>query len=134
MKTGIYGGTFDPPHMGHISAARAAVGHVPLDRLIMIPAATPPHKELPPEACTSQQRLEMTKAAAAGIECAEVSALEIERGGRSYTADTLKQLRELYPDDEFYLLMGTDMFLSIETWRSFDSIAASATPAVFSSK
>ncbi|MBR5381308.1 MAG: nicotinate (nicotinamide) nucleotide adenylyltransferase [Oscillospiraceae bacterium] len=132
MKIGIYGGTFDPPHIGHEAAARAAVSRLGLDRLILIPTSTPPHKELAAGSCTARERLEMTRLCARGIPNAEASDIEIARGGRSYTADTVAALRERYPDGRFYLLMGTDMFLSVEQWRDFRTLLAQVTPAVFS--
>ena len=131
MKIGIYGGTFDPPHIGHETAARAAVSQLRLDRLILIPTSTPPHKELASGSCTAQERLEMTALCAREIPDAEASDIEIERGGRSYTADTVAALREQYPDSRFFLLMGTDMFLSIEQWRDYRALLRDVTPAVF---
>ena len=119
MKIGIYGGTFDPPHLGHMEAARAAVAALGLDRLIFMPDKQPPHKELSSNSASPAQRLEMTKLMADGLllpGVTEVSTLELEREGRSYTADTLRQLREIYPEAELWLLMGTDMFLSLHTW------------------
>ena len=131
MKTGIYGGTFDPPHTGHIRAASAAVTMLGLDRLIVIPALIPPHKNLRKCSCTPEDRLRMTRLAFDGVPCAEVSDIEIRRGGVSFTADTVAALKKEYPDDDFYLLMGTDMFLSIESWHDFESIVKNVTFAVF---
>jgi len=131
MKIGIYGGTFDPPHIGHVSAARAAVSRLGLDKLLLIPTSTPPHKALAQGSLSARERLEMTALCAAGIPNAEASDIELRRGGKSYTADTVASLREQYPDARFYLLMGTDMFLSIEQWRDFDGLIRRVTPAVF---
>lgn len=134
MKIGIYGGTFDPPHLGHMEAARAAVAVLGLDRLIFMPDGQPPHKELSPNSASPAQRLEMVRLMADGLllpGVTEVSALELEREGRSYTADTLRQLHGLYPGDELWLLMGTDMFLSLHSWREPETIMALAGVAAF---
>ena len=115
------GGTFNPPHMGHINAARAAKKELSLDRLIFIPAGTPPHKQMAEHSATTEQRLEMTRLAAKSIG-AEASDIEIRRTGKSFTVYTLRELHEKYPDDELWLIMGTDMFLSLETWFCFEEI------------
>ncbi len=121
MRTGLMGGTFNPPHMGHINAARAAKDELSLDRLIFIPTGTPPHKEMAEHSATTQQRLEMTCLAARSIG-AEVSDIETRREGKSFTVYTLRELHKKYPDDELWLIMGTDMFLSLETWFCFEEI------------
>ena len=120
MKIGVYGGTFNPPHLGHVTAARAVSELLKLDKLLFIPAGLPPHKPLPEGTPSPEQRLEMTRLAAeqTGLgDRVETLDLEILRGGRSYTSETLKLLRQQYPDDELWLLMGTDMFLTIQTWH-----------------
>lgn len=135
MKIGIYGGTFDPPHLGHMEAARTAVKVLGLDRLILIPASVPPHKQLPDAAASPEQRLEMVKLMADGLllpKLAEVSDIELKRDGKSYTSDTLRQLRQRYPNDEFWLLMGTDMFLTLQNWHEADQIMNMASIAAFS--
>ena len=121
MRTGIMGGTFNPPHMGHINAARAAKKELSLDRLIFIPTGTPPHKEMAEHSATTEQRLEMTRLAAKSVG-AEASDIEIRRKGKSFTVYTLRELHKKYPDDELWLIMGTDMFLSLETWFCFEEI------------
>lgn len=134
MKIGIYGGTFNPPHLGHVTAARAVSELLKLDRLLFVPAGMPPHKNLPAGSPTPQQRLEMTRLAAeqTGLgENAEVLDLELRRQGRSYTADTLRQLKSQYPDDELWLLMGTDMFLTLQTWHAPEEILSLAGIAAF---
>lgn len=120
MKIGIYGGTFSPPHLGHMEAARAAIAALGLDKLILIPAAIPPHKELPEATPEAHHRLAMTELMADGLlmpGVVEVSSMELEREGKSFTSDTLRQLRHQYPDDELWLMMGTDMFLTLQYWR-----------------
>ena len=121
MRIGLMGGTFNPPHMGHINAACAAKKELFLDKLIFIPTGTPPHKEMAEGSATTAQRLEMAQLAAKSID-ADVSDIEIRREGKSYTVYTLRELRKKYPDDELWLIMGTDMFLSLETWFCFEEI------------
>ena len=83
MKIGIFGGSFNPPHRGHVLAAEKTVKALELDKLIIIPAGDPPHKELPAETPTDEQRLCLVKAAFSGIDCAEVSDIELTRQGKS---------------------------------------------------
>ena len=134
MKIGIYGGTFNPPHLGHITAARAVFELLKLDRLLLIPAGMPPHKDLPAGSPTPEQRLEMTRLAGEqlGLEDrVETLDLELRRQGRSFTSDTLRQIREQYPDAELWLLMGTDMFLTLQTWHAPEEILSLAGIAAF---
>lgn len=130
MRIGIYGGTYSPPHIGHLKAAAYAIEACKLDRLLLIPTGVSPHKEMSAGA-TSADRLQMLQLSAAGIEGAEVSDMELNRAGRSYTVDTLGELKSLYPDAELVLLMGTDMFTSFLTWKEPERIMALATLAVF---
>ena len=104
MKIGIYGGTFDPPHLGHMEAAKAALDQLGLDRLLIIPDREPPHKDLAAEAATPQQRLDMAALMADGLgPRAEASDLELRREGKSYTADTVEELADKLglPKDTF---------------------------------
>ncbi|MCC2258914.1 nicotinate (nicotinamide) nucleotide adenylyltransferase [Intestinimonas aquisgranensis] len=138
MKIGVYGGTFDPPHLGHMEAARAAAALLELDKILFVPVAIPPHKALPPEAVPAEDRLAMTALMADGV-CLEMGrtglakadGLELSRQGKSYTVDTLEELRQRYPDDELWLLMGTDMFLTLQNWRDPERITALAGIAAF---
>ena len=116
MKIGLYGGTFDPPHLGHVHVVEVAGAMIGAEKILIMPDATPPHKENPRQT-TTLQRLEMARLAFAHIPGVQVSDLEIRRGGISYTADTVRQLRRLYPECELVLIMGTDMFLTLEHWR-----------------
>ena len=130
-KIGIYGGTFNPPHTGHLQAARQAVETLGLDTLLMIPDRIAPHKEIPAGSPTPDQRLEMLQIALAGEEKIKASDIELRRDGVSYTYLTLEALREAYPDAQLTLLMGTDMFLSFETWKEPDRIMELADLGVF---
>ena len=130
-RIGIYGGTFNPPHVGHIQAAKQAVTALGLSKLILIPDRIAPHKEIPVGSPTPEQRLEMLRIAAA--ECAqfEVSNIELRREGPSYSYVTVQQLKEQHPDEELILLMGTDMFLSFHTWMHPEIILENAALGVF---
>ena len=130
-RIGIYGGTFNPPHIGHIRAAAYAVKELHLDRLLVIPSRISPHKQLPKDSPTPQQRLEMLKIATAGLENMEVSDLELNREGPSYTWQTVHALRQQHPDAQLILIMGTDMFLSFHSWRNPELITKDAALAVF---
>lgn len=129
MRIGIYGGTFNPPHLGHLISARFAMDFLELDKLLLIPAGEPPHKAVPEGSPTGEQRLEMAELAADALLLpgrAEVSDMELRRGGKSYTADTLRALRQAYPEAELWLLMGTDMFLTLQNWREPEVICSLA--------
>ena len=118
-RIGIYGGTFSPPHNGHIAAARAFMEQMWLDFLYVIPTATPPHKEMdvPVDAA---HRLEMCRLAFSDVEGVYVSDMEMRRGGRSYTVDTLRELTG--EDRRLFLLCGTDMMLTLDEWREPEEI------------
>lgn len=117
-RIGIYGGSFNPPHLGHIFAARKARQLLGLDKILLIPAAIPPHKAVAEGSPDGETRFALTQLAIAGETGMEVSRIELDRPGPSYTVDTLRKLRECYPQDELYLLMGTDMFLSFSSGAS----------------
>ena len=129
-RIGIYGGTFNPPHLGHIRAAEQAYEALKLDRLLLIPDRIAPHKVLPPNSPSPEQRLEMLQLAAEAHPGWEVSDLELRREGVSYTWQTITALRESNPEAELVLLMGTDMFLSFHTWVHPERITAEATLGV----
>ena len=129
-RIGIYGGTYSPPHIGHLKAAEYAIEALGLDRLLLIPTGVSAHKAMAAGA-TSADRLQMLRLSAANMEKAQVSDLEIRRQGSSYTVDTLRTIREENPGAELVLLMGTDMFVSFLSWREPEAIMALATLAVF---
>lgn len=116
MRIGIYGGTFNPPHTGHIKAVRAAREALGLDRVLVIPAGIPPHKRLSQDAPPDAARLEMARLAFGGLNFVQVSATEMERGGISYTVDTLESVKVAHPAAQLWLIVGTDMFLTIQNW------------------
>ena len=129
-RIGIYGGTFNPPHIGHIQAAKQAVKTLQLDKLLLIPDRVAPHKEIPDNSPSPWQRLDMLRIAAGQDPALEVSDIELNREGPSYTCETVAQLKECYPQAELVVLMGTDMFLSFPSWRCPQKILAGAALAV----
>ena len=114
-KVGIFGGTFNPPHNGHVASAESFCRQMQLDELLIIPAYIPPHKEYS-SLVTCEQRLEMCRLAFSTLEKATVSDIEIKRGGTSYTYLTLQELSN--DNVELYFLCGTDMILSMDTWKN----------------
>lgn len=129
MRLGLYGGSFDPVHYGHLLLAECCRETLALDEVWLIPAARPPHKQsrvLAPE----KQRYEMLELALAGHEQLRASKLELDRGGVSYTVDTLLSVRELAPGAELFLLMGADSLADLPTWREPRRICELSLPAV----
>ena len=128
MRSGILGGTFDPIHEGHLAAARVAMECAHLDRVLFIPGAQPPHRG--PAVAGADQRLAMSRLAIEGEPGFEVSDVEIRRGGKSYTADTVRELERLYPEDELFLILGWDAARLFRSWREPDVIRRLATVVV----
>ncbi len=128
-RIGIYGGTFNPPHVGHIRAAQYALTALHLDKLLLVPSCKAPHKIHSEDTPTSRQRFEMVKIAAG--EKLNVCDLELRRGGVSYTYETIEEIAVLYPNAELILLMGSDMFLSFLSWREPEMILQKASIGVF---
>jgi nicotinate-nucleotide adenylyltransferase len=125
MRIGIFGGSFDPVHVGHLIAAECAREQAGLDRVVFVPAATPPHK--PGRILADgRQRLEMLALAIGGHDAFAVSPVELDRGGTSYTVDTLTALTAAHPDDRLVLLLGPDAVAGLPTWREPKQIAALA--------
>jgi nicotinate-nucleotide adenylyltransferase len=129
MRLGIFGGTFDPVHFGHLLLAESAREQLRLDEVWFMPAATPPHKR-DRELTSAKQRVEMLELAIAGNEAFRVSTLELDRGGVSYTVDTLRHLLRDRPDAELFLLMGADSLRDLVTWREPEEVCRLALPAV----
>lgn len=121
-KIGVFGGTFNPPHLGHVLAAKAAKEALGLSRVLLIPDGEPPHKRLPAGSPPPEVRLRLTETAAAAYPWLEADGLELQRPGKSFTSDTLRLLHSRFPGDTLYLLMGTDMFLSLHTWHEPEAI------------
>ena len=132
MKIAVYGGSFNPPHLGHAAAARTVAEALRPDKFLIIPDHLPPHKEMEEDSPTPEQRMELCALAFAEIPGAEISDMEIRREGKSYTAETVGRLRELYPEDELILVMGTDMLLSFESWYRFRYLLENCTLAALS--
>lgn len=126
MKTVVFGGTFDPPHEGHRHLLQSVMEHG-YDRAVVIPVKIPPHKVRDTQEDDFCRRFELAKEMFSDMENVTVSDLENRRTGKSYTVDTLRILNDKYPDDRLYLLVGSDMLLSIEKWRCFEEIFRRAT-------
>ena len=121
MRIGILGGTFDPPHMGHLIAAQDTFDALSLDKLLFIPARVPPHKQHE-TVSPADVRLRMVSAAIAGDERFEVSDVELRRTGPSYTIDTLLELKRRFPADALFLLVGVDQVREFATWREPEEV------------
>jgi nicotinate-nucleotide adenylyltransferase len=122
MRLGIFGGTFDPVHVAHLRCAEEAREALALDRVLFIPAATPPHKRHKPVA-RAEHRLAMLRLAVAGNRAFRVSAMELERTGPSYSVDTLRRLRADLPGStELVFLLGLDAFRDIHTWKEYRAL------------
>lgn len=117
MKIGILGGTFNPIHNGHLELAKYCQTVLSLDKVIFIPTYTPPHKAST-ELADCLHRLNMCTLALKGIDSFEVSDIEIKRKGKSYSYQTLTSLKEIYPNDTLYFIMGADMFLTLANWKN----------------
>lgn len=117
---GILGGTFDPPHFGHLRLASLFKEALKLDRILIMPSCIPPHKS--DKGTSSADRLEMCRLAAEEADFLEVCDIELRRGGKSYTVDTMRHLTYQHPKDNFFFLMGGDMFLCFDKWRCYEEI------------
>lgn len=129
MRIGLFGGTFDPPHVGHLVVAQDALTQLPLDRVIFVPAATPPHKR-DRVVAPAELRLAMVRAATESDDRFAVDDIEVRRGGASYTVDTLRTYRADQPEDELFLIMGADQYAEFDTWRESAEIRRLARLAV----
>jgi nicotinate-nucleotide adenylyltransferase len=129
VRLGIFGGSFDPPHVGHLLAAVDAIEALALDRLILVPARVQPLKVGRAEAA-GPQRLEMVRLLVLGIPALEVDAVELERDGLSFTVDTLTTFAGRYPAAERFLLVGADVLSTFRKWREPERVVQLATLAV----
>jgi nicotinate-nucleotide adenylyltransferase len=128
-RVGILGGTFNPPHIGHLLCAQEARHALLLDRVVLMPANVPPHKALPDDP-GPERRLEMCRLACGEEGWMEVSGLEVDRGGPSYTVDTLREVHARAPGDELTFIVGGDMAATLLEWREPEAILGLATLAV----
>lgn len=134
MEVMIYGGSFNPPHLGHVAAAQSALASLRPDRLLVIPAAEPPHKALDAGSPNPGQRLALCRTVFSELPNTIVSDLELRRGGPSYTVETLEILRRRHPAARLTLLIGTDMLESFPRWYRFQDILKLARLGVFARK
>jgi nicotinate-nucleotide adenylyltransferase len=126
---GILGGTFNPPHLGHLVCAQEALDQLALDRVVLMPVAVPPHKEAAGDPGAAA-RANLCRLAAGEDERLSVSTLEIDRGGASYTVDTLREIQATAPGDELTFIVGCDMAFSLPSWREPEAVLGLATLAV----
>ncbi len=131
MRIGVFGGTFDPPHLGHLVVAADVFEALRLDRLLLVPSAQHPFKGSSVRA-TPELRVEMIRAAVEGDPRFEVDEVELHREGPSYTVDTLRALRERYPDAELFFLIGADNLRELPAWREPEEVVRLATLVVMS--
>lgn len=129
MRTGIFGGTFNPVHSGHVLLAQTYIAALSLERMLVIPTRIPPHKT-GESLIPGENRLEMCRLAFMQNPVCEVSDIELRRPDKSYTVDTLEKLHRDFPNDEFYLIMGSDMFLTFTEWRRWQRISELAVVCV----
>jgi nicotinate-nucleotide adenylyltransferase len=129
MRIGILGGTFNPPHLGHLVAAQEAYRELDLDQVVLIPAGTPPHKPVDDEP-GPEHRLELCRLAVGDDERFTVSDLELRRDGPSFTVDTLKTLRTQSPSDDLFLILGGDIAAGLPRWHEPERVLELATVAI----
>jgi nicotinate-nucleotide adenylyltransferase len=129
VRLGILGGTFNPPHLGHLVCAQEAHGELALDRVLLIPASIPPHKAVEREP-GPEHRLELCRLAVAGDERFAVSDMELRRSGPSFTLDTLKTLSTRAPQDELVLILGGDIAAGLTEWHEPEQVLELATVAI----
>jgi nicotinate-nucleotide adenylyltransferase len=129
MRIGILGGTFNPPHLGHLVAALEAYRELALDQVTLIPAGLPPHKPVEDEP-GAEHRLELCRLAIAGDDRFSVSDLELRRDGPSFTVDTLDLLRSQSPSDDLFLILGADIAAGLPKWHEPERVLELATVAI----
>lgn len=133
MRIGIYGGSFNPVHNGHIHLALSAAEELQLDRIFLVPSLISPHRSSA-EYAPPDDRLEMLRLACAVSDKLDVCDYEIKSDRKSYTIYTVEEFRRCFPDDELFLLVGSDMLMIFETWNQFEDILKETTLAVVSRK
>lgn len=130
-RIGLFGGSFNPIHSGHINLAVSVMGKLMLDKVIFIPSGLAPHKSSS-EYADSADRLEMCRLATEEYESFEVSDYEINKSGKSYSVYTVEHFRKIFPDDELFLMVGSDMLLTFDTWFRYEDILKNAVLAAVS--
>jgi nicotinate-nucleotide adenylyltransferase len=128
LRIGIFGGAFNPPHLGHLVCAQEVLLQLELERVLFVPVGQAPHREIDDDP-GPEARLEMVELAIAGDERFAVSRLEVDREGPSYTSDTLELLLAESPDDELFLILGGDQAAALPTWHEPDKVLERATVA-----
>jgi nicotinate-nucleotide adenylyltransferase len=129
LRVGILGGAFNPPHVGHLVCGQEAVVQLELEKVVFMPVGQAPHRELEADP-GAEARLEMVELAISGDARFATSRLEIDRTGPSYTADTLRELREKAPEDELFLVLGGDQAAALPRWHEPEAVLSLATVAV----
>jgi nicotinate-nucleotide adenylyltransferase len=129
LRVGILGGAFNPPHIGHLVCAQEALTQLELEKVVFMPFGQPPHRELEDDPGAAA-RLELVELAVGEDERFEVSRLEVDRSGPSYTSDTLRELGEKTPDDELFLILGGDQAAALPRWHEPEAVLSLATVAV----
>lgn len=121
-KVGILGGTFNPPHMGHLMMAEQVKDQLDLDKIFFMPTAQPPHSSVTKTTIASEKRVQMLELATMDNSDFEIERYEVDKGGKNYTYDTMKALIELYPTVDFYFIVGGDMIADMPTWYRIDEL------------
>ncbi len=121
IKIGVFGGTFNPPHKGHGRLINSAADIIGMDKVLIIPSCIPPHK-MPGKLASGDERMEMCRIAFGSDSRFEISSVELDRGSKSYTVETLRELKKIYPDDELYFIIGSDMLKTFTQWYKWEEI------------
>jgi nicotinate-nucleotide adenylyltransferase len=129
LRVGILGGAFNPPHIGHLLCAQEAFVQLELEKVVLMPFGQPPHRELEDDP-GAEARVELVELAVGEDSRFEVSRLEVDRSGPSYTSDTLRELREKTPDDELFVILGGDQAAALPRWHEPEEVLSLATVAV----
>ena len=129
-KIAVFGGTFNPFHIGHYEILASLCNSDMFDSVLLIPDRVPPHKEYKP-LVTDEDRIEMCRIVCNDFSKAQLCLIEFEREGKSYTVDTIKELKRIYPDGEFYVACGGDMIKTLDTWYDFDVLKSLASFIAF---
>ncbi|NLK74867.1 MAG: nicotinate-nucleotide adenylyltransferase [Clostridiales bacterium] len=120
-KVGIMGGTFNPIHFGHLILAETAYEEIGLDRILFMPSKNPPHKDST-EVISEEHRLKMVELAVQGNPHFQLSTIELDREGTTYTVDTLAQLTKENPNTDYYFILGADSLIKLETWKNCQGV------------